>query len=103
MFGLTLGRFLVLIILGAMAGSVAARVVTLNKEGFGRWLNLGIGMVGALVGSAIFYIFKIDLGLADLKISMEDLVSAVAGSLLCIMGWWVGRKFWKKSPGKSPA
>jgi uncharacterized membrane protein YeaQ/YmgE (transglycosylase-associated protein family) len=100
MFGLTLGRFLVLIILGAMGGSLAARVVTLSKEGFGRWVNLGIGMVGALVGNAIFYIFKIDLGFGDLKISFEDLIAAFAGSLVCIIGWWIARKFWKKSPGK---
>ncbi|MFO0917897.1 MAG: hypothetical protein U0872_06220 [Planctomycetaceae bacterium] len=49
----------------------------------------------------MFYIFKIDLEFRDLKISVEDLVSAVAGSLLCILGWWIGRKFWKKSPGST--
>jgi uncharacterized membrane protein YeaQ/YmgE (transglycosylase-associated protein family) len=102
-WGLTLGKFLVLIIIGGMAGSWAARVVTLSKEGFGRWLNLGIGMIGALVGSGLFYLLHVDLGLGELKISVQDLVAAFAGSLLCILGWWIARMIWKKRAGKTTA
>lgn len=97
MWGLTLGKFIVLIIVGGLAGSLAARIVTLSKTGYGPWLNLGIGMVGALVGHVIFYIFKIDLGLAEIKISFEDLIAAFTGSLLCIIGWWLVRKIRKRA------
>ena len=93
MFGLTLGKFIVLIIVGGLAGSWAGRVVTLSKEGFGRWINLGVGMIGALIGNVVFYMLHIDLGFGDLKISFEDLIAAFAGSLLCIAGWWLVRKF----------
>ena len=93
MFGLTLGKFIILIIVGAVAGSMAGRVVTLSKHGFGRWMNLGIGMIGALIGDAVFYLLHVDLGLGDLKISFQDLIAAFAGSLICILGWKLLRKF----------
>jgi uncharacterized membrane protein YeaQ/YmgE (transglycosylase-associated protein family) len=96
LFGMTLGKFIVLIIVGGLAGSWAGRIVTLSKEGFGRWINLGVGMIGALIGNVVFYMLHIDLGFGELKISFEDLVAAFAGSLLCIAGWWLVRKFWRR-------
>lgn len=91
MFGLTLGKFIVLIIVGALAGSMAGRVATLSSKGFGRWINLAVGMIGALVGDAVFYVLGINLGLGDLKISFQDLIAAFIGSLICIIGWAVFR------------
>jgi hypothetical protein len=32
-------------------------------------------------------LFHIDLGLGEIKITFEDLISAVVGSLLCIFAW----------------
>lgn len=99
---LTLGQFIVWLIIGGLAGTVAARVVTFKKEGLGRITNLGVGMLGALIGGLIFNIFNIDLGLGDLKVTFEDLIAAFLGSLLLIIVWWAVRKFWpKKKPGQS--
>ena len=67
--------------------------MTFKKEGLGRWTNLGVGMVGALVGGLIFRIFHINLGLGDLKITFEDLISALLGSLLFVVIWWLVAKF----------
>lgn len=86
------GKIIVWLILGALAGTLAGRLVTFSKEGLGKWMNLGIGMLGAVVGGLIFGLFNIDLGLGEIKITFEDLISAFAGSLLCIGAWWVIRK-----------
>ena len=37
-----------------LAGNLVGRLVTFKKEGLGRWTNLGVGMVGALIGGLIF-------------------------------------------------
>jgi uncharacterized membrane protein YeaQ/YmgE (transglycosylase-associated protein family) len=90
---LTLGQFIVWLVVGALAGNLAGRLVTFKKEGLGRWTNLGVGMVGALVGGLIFRIFHINLGLGDIKITFEDLIAAFLGSLLFVVIWWLVTKF----------
>lgn len=89
---LTLGQFVVWLIIGGLSGTLAARVMTFRKEGLGRVTNLGVGMVGALIGGVIFNVFNIDLGLGDLKVTFEDLIAAFLGSLLLITVWWVVRR-----------
>jgi len=93
---LTLGKFIVWLIVGGLAGTLAARVVTFKKEGLGRVMNLGVGMVGALIGGLIFNVLGIDLGLGELKVTFEDLIAAFLGSLLLIVVWWLARKVWPK-------
>ena len=90
---MTIGNVIVWLIVGGLAGTVASRLVTFSREGFGFWLNLLIGMAGALVGGSLFRLLGINFALGDLKITFEDLVSAFVGALLCIVGWWVIRKF----------
>ena len=90
---MVLGKVIVWLIIGALAGTLAGRLVTLSKEGFGTWTNIGIGMVGAVVGGFLFGLFGVDFGLAEIKISLADLISAFIGSLLCIVAWWLIRKF----------
>lgn len=82
------GAIIVWVIVGALAGNVTGRLVTFKKEGLGRWTNLGVGMVGAVIGGFLFQLLKIDMGLGELKITFEDLIAAVVGSLLFIVLWW---------------
>ena len=89
----TLEEFLVWIVIGVLAGSLAGLVVKRRKAGFGRLANLGIGMAGALIGGVLFNILKIDLGLANIVISAEDLVSAFLGSLV-FLGLVAGVRKW---------
>jgi uncharacterized membrane protein YeaQ/YmgE (transglycosylase-associated protein family) len=96
---LTLSQFIVWLVVGSLAGNLAGRLVTLKKEGLGRWTNLGVGMLGALIGGLIFNVFHINLGLGDLKVTFEDLVAALLGSLLLIVVWSLMRIFrGKKNP-----
>lgn len=78
-------QIIVWLIVGALAGSLAGMVVTRSKGGFGRAANLGIGLVGALIGGFLFKVFGIDLGLGSIRVSFEDLVSAFIGSLIFLV------------------
>jgi len=89
---MTFGKIIVWLIVGAFAGNLAGRLVTFSKAGFGRWTNLGIGMLGAVVGGFLFGLLNIDFGLGELKVTFEDLIAAFVGSLMCIVAWWVIRK-----------
>ena len=79
---ITLGQIIIWLIVGALAGSFAGMIVKRQKTGFGRFGNLGVGLVGAFIGGFLFSLFSIDLGLGQLSISFEDLLSAFVGSLL---------------------
>jgi uncharacterized membrane protein YeaQ/YmgE (transglycosylase-associated protein family) len=89
---ISIGEIIVWLIIGALAGTLAGRLVTFTKRGFGFWANTGVGMLGALVGGFLFRLFHIDLGLGEIKITFEDLISAFVGSLLCIIAWRLIRR-----------
>ena len=87
-------EIIVWLVVGALAGSATGMLVTRSRGGFGRLANLGIGLVGAILGGLIFNVFRIDLGLQNISISLQDLVSAFAGSLifLAVLRWYRSRR-----------
>jgi uncharacterized membrane protein YeaQ/YmgE (transglycosylase-associated protein family) len=87
---LSVVQLIVWLIVGSLAGTLAGRLVTFKKEGLGRWTNLGVGMIGALIGGFFLNVFHLDLGWGEIKI--QDLVAAFLGSLLFIVVWWAVRK-----------
>ena len=87
---------MVWVIVGMLAGSLAGAVVKRAKEGFGRYANLGIGLVGALIGGFLFDLFRINFGLENIAISLQDIVSAFIGSLLFLAALYYGRRWYKK-------
>ena len=93
---LTLADLLVWVVVGMIAGSLAGVVVKRKKEGFGRYVNLGIGLVGALIGGFLFDLLRIDLGLQNVTISLQDIVSAFVGSLLFLAALFYVRSWYKK-------
>ena len=97
---MSIGQVIVWIIVGGFAGTLAGRVVTLKKEGFGRWINFLVGIVGAFLGGELFKLLRIDFGLGDLKVTFEDLIAAFAGSLLVIFAWRIIAKIREKKAEK---
>jgi uncharacterized membrane protein YeaQ/YmgE (transglycosylase-associated protein family) len=89
---ISISKIIVWLIVGALAGTVAGRLMTFSKRGFGLWVNMAVGMLGALVGGLVFRLLHIDLGLGEIKITFEDLISAFVGSVLCIIVWRLIRK-----------
>ena len=97
----TVVELVVWLIVGLLAGSVAGLVVTRKREGFGKFANLGIGLVGALIGGFLFDILKIDLGLANISVSLQDLLAAFVGSLLFLAALVCGRRWYRKRADKT--
>jgi uncharacterized membrane protein YeaQ/YmgE (transglycosylase-associated protein family) len=91
-----LDDIIVWLIVGALAGSLAGFIVKRKKEGYGRFTNIGIGLVGALIGGGVVRLFKIDLGLGNISVTIEDLIAAVLGSFLFLIVLWLIRNKLKK-------
>lgn len=92
---ITWAQVVVWIILGALAGSLLGRIRG-HKDGRSHFSDLLIGLVGALIGGLIFSLFKIDLGLGDIAVSVEDLIAALLGSVLFLIILGVMKR--KKAP-----
>jgi len=86
-------QVIVWLIVGLLGGTLAGVVVRWQREGFGWWTNLGIGLVGALVGGVLFRLFGILPGLDAISISLRDVLSAVTGSILFLLGLWAWHKW----------
>ncbi len=86
---ITLAQIIVWLIIGLIGGTLAGILVKRQRTGFGLWTNLAIGLVGALVGGLLFRVFDLLPALDEVAISLRDVSSAVIGSLLFLLGWWI--------------
>jgi uncharacterized membrane protein YeaQ/YmgE (transglycosylase-associated protein family) len=86
---ITLAQIVVWLIIGLIGGTLAGMLVKRERAGFGFWTNLGIGLVGALVGGLLFRLFDLLPALEQVAISFRDVISAFVGSLLFLLGWWI--------------
>jgi uncharacterized membrane protein YeaQ/YmgE (transglycosylase-associated protein family) len=68
------------IILGLIAGFVGAKMV--NREGQGFWLDIALGIIGALVGGFLFSLFGAS-GVTGLNI--YSMVVAIIGSIAVLL------------------
>jgi len=90
---ITIGNVIGWLVAGILAGSLTGAVVTRSREGFGRLSNIGIGLIGALIGGSLFQIFNINIGnLQDISVSLQDLVAAFIGSLFFLFVVWLIRR-----------
>jgi uncharacterized membrane protein YeaQ/YmgE (transglycosylase-associated protein family) len=68
------------IILGLIAGFVGSKIV--DSQGQGFWLNIALGIVGALVGGFIFGLFGAS-GVTGLNV--WSMIVAIAGSIVVLL------------------
>ena len=92
----SINQLAVWIIVGLLGGSIAGLLVKRERSGFGVGRNLGIGLIGALIGGFLFRLFGLFPGLDKVAISLRDVVAAVVGSLLVLAALWLWRR-WKRS------
>ena len=68
------------IVLGLIAGFIASKIV--NKEGQGFFLNIALGIVGAVVGGAIFSAFGAT-GVSGFNI--WSMIVAIIGAIIVLI------------------
>jgi uncharacterized membrane protein YeaQ/YmgE (transglycosylase-associated protein family) len=68
------------IILGLIAGFIGSKIV--DKQGQGFWLNMALGIVGALVGGFLFSFFG-SSGVTGLNI--WSMIVAIVGSIVVLL------------------
>lgn len=86
---MTFSQIVTWIVVGVLAGSLTGRMVTRSKAGFGWFRNAALGLAGALVGG--FVVRGLDLMpvLDAYSISLRDIISAVIGSVIVLLAWWL--------------
>jgi uncharacterized membrane protein YeaQ/YmgE (transglycosylase-associated protein family) len=97
----SLAQVIVWIIVGLVGGSLAGLIVTWKRRGFGLLQNLGMGLVGAVVGGLLFRLLGLFPALDTVTISLRDIVAACAGTLLVLTVLWIGR--WYGAGSTAPA
>src|SRR5262245_21068419 len=88
----TTAQLIVWIVVGLIGGSLAGRLITWERGGFGLGRNLALGLIGALIGGFMFRVFNWLPNLDSISISLRDIVSAVAGSLIVLIAIWLWRQ-----------
>jgi uncharacterized membrane protein YeaQ/YmgE (transglycosylase-associated protein family) len=68
------------IILGLIAGFVGSKIV--DRQGQGFWLNIALGIIGALVGGFLFGFFGAS-GVTGLNI--WSMIVAIVGSVVVLL------------------
>lgn len=68
------------IILGLIAGFIGSKIV--DKQGQGFWLNIALGIVGALIGGFLFNLFGAG-GVTGLN--LYSLLVAIVGSIVVLL------------------
>ena len=82
---LNFGQLIVWIIIGALAGTLATMLFARKRSRLTDLSNLILGLLGALLGGALFNALNIRLGLPMLTFSGDDLVAAFVGSVLLLL------------------
>src|SRR6516225_5190895 len=68
------------IVVGLIAGFIGSKIV--NRQGQGFWLDIGLGIVGAIVGGYLFSLFGKE-GVTGLN--LYSMLVAVAGSVVVLL------------------
>ena len=89
---MTVAQIVTWFIIGLLAGYVVAALTNRPRSGAALFEVLGLGLVGALLGGFIFKFLGILPSLDAISISLRDVVSAVVGALLLLVGVSIARK-----------
>ena len=78
---------IVIVLVGAVAGWLAGKIMA--GRGFGFWANAGLGVLGAIVGSFVFAV----LGIYAFGL-IATIIKATVGAVivLAIANWFRGRR-----------
>jgi uncharacterized membrane protein YeaQ/YmgE (transglycosylase-associated protein family) len=73
------------LVIGWLTGTLTAMLFRRSTFAYGRWTHLGVGLAGAVVGGAIFRLLGVELSLSRVSVSVQDLIAAFLGALVCLL------------------
>jgi uncharacterized membrane protein YeaQ/YmgE (transglycosylase-associated protein family) len=68
------------IILGLIAGFIGSKIV--NRQGQGFWLDIALGIIGAIVGGFLFEFFG---GTGITGLNIWSMIVAIVGSIVVLV------------------
>jgi uncharacterized membrane protein YeaQ/YmgE (transglycosylase-associated protein family) len=89
----SVAQIIVWVVVGLIGGSFAGLIIKWDREGFGTIRNLGLGLAGACVGGLLFRLLGLFPELDAVVVSLRDVVAAIVGSLLVLLGLWLWQHF----------
>jgi uncharacterized membrane protein YeaQ/YmgE (transglycosylase-associated protein family) len=95
----TLANLVTWIVVGLIGGTLAGRLVTWQRAGFGLFSNLALGCVGAIVGGAFFELLNLLPSLDKVSISARDLLAAFLGSIIVLGLRWAWMRWTEETGG----
>lgn len=95
----TLANLVTWIVVGLIGGTLAGRIATRSKAGFGLMPNLALGCAGAIVGGGLFELFNLWPALDKVAISARDVLAAVLGSFLVLAARWAWMRWAEETGG----
>ncbi len=95
----TIAQLVVWIIVGLVGGTLAGLATTFSTRGYGMGRNLGIGLIGAVIGGLLFRLLGLWPGLDQISISLRDVVSAFLGSLIVLGALWAWHRWGRGQVG----
>lgn len=88
----TLANLITWIVVGLIGGTLAGRIGTRSKAGYGLFTNLALGCIGAIIGGGLFELLGLFPGLEKVSISVRDILAAFVGSVLILAAVWAYRR-----------
>lgn len=82
-FSVSTEQIVVWVVIGILAGSLAAMFIKSTRKGM--FSNLIVGLIGALLGGFLFDLLNINLGLGNITVAFEDLIAAIVGSIIFLI------------------
>ena len=89
----SLPQLIVWVIVGLAGGTLAGVIVKRRSRGFGFFVNLALGLAGAVIGGVLFHLLGLFPNLDKLSVSMRDVVAALVGSLLVLLILWLWQRY----------
>ena len=94
----TLANLVTWIVVGLIGGTLAGRLTTRSKAGFGVFANLALGCIGAIIGGGLFELLGVFPNLEKVSVSVRDILAAFVGSVIILAAVWAYQRRNKQEP-----
>lgn len=69
------------VLIGVLVGSVAGMATSIKCSGLGKLGRIGLGLVGAFIGSMVVRVSEIDLGWGEAVLSYEEMLFSLVAAV----------------------